>query len=1076
MIGVNLSGAEFGNGNRYGWDYIYPSASDINYYAQRGVQFVRLPVRWERLQPTPGGNLDPAEVGRLKDFLANAQAAGVKVLVDLHNFGGYSGDVIGSTTNPVSNFADFWSKLSGAIKDSPALAGYDLMNEPVGFKDWEGWPTAAQAAINAIRKVDMTHDIYVEGNDYATSINYGMHNPDFPLKDPANKIVYEAHIYFDKWDSGASFGTTAQEGVDPNIGVERLADFAAWLKQNNARGFVGEFAAPDSDPAWNTVLENFVKELNKDGISGTYWGAGPWWGDYPLALTNSDGSESAQMAVMKKYFGGDGVGSVASADVALPVSHDYVAGAAAETFAGDANGGSVSYAASTAAVHVDLTTAVQHGGFAEGDAITGIENVTGSAFNDTLTGDANANVLKGGAGDDVLVGHGGADTLDGGDGHDTASYADSATAVQVDLTAAVQHGGDAEGDTLVSIENVTGSAFNDTLTGDANANVLKGGAGDDVLVGHGGADTLDGGVGRDTANYADSATAVQVDLTAAVQHGGDAEGDMLVSIENVTGSAGNDTLTGDANANVLKGGAGDDVIYGSEGHDTIDGGVGTDTVDYSRMTHGMAVNLGGGFTEQGDTLVSVENANGSDYADWLVVNSNTPSVIHGNGGNDNIRGGGGDDVLYGDAGNDDIQGGDGNDHLYGGAGNDTLSGGAGTNILEGGTGDDVYQVTSATDTVVEKPGEGWDTVVTAFNYTLPDNVEGIVLNGYDAVNATGNALDNWVQGNDAANILHGAAGNDEMRGGGGDDTIYGDSGNDHVLGEDGNDTIYGGDGDDVLGGGAGDDHIYGGAGNDQLGGNSGLNILEGGSGDDVYWVETATDVIIEKPGEGWDTVVTAFNYTLPDNVEGIVLNGHDAVNATGNELDNWVEGNDAANILHGGGGNDEMRGGAGDDTIYGEAGNDHVLGGDGNDWIYGGDGNDVLGGDAGNDHIDGGAGNDDLGGNGGADILTGGDGADNFWYSGLWESTPDAPDHITDFQSGVDKIRLEQIDANTQQNGDQAFSFIGAADFGKVAGQLRYQVTGDSITVQGDVDGDGHADFAIVLDHVHQVKASDFAL
>ena len=796
MIGINLSGAEFGNGSRYGYDYIYPSSSDIKYYAEKGVEFVRLPVRWERLQPTLGGALDQSEVGRLKQFLADAQAAGVKVLVDLHNYGGYWDNKIGGNVVSVDQFASFWSKLASEIKDSPALAGYDLMNEPHGFPDWASWPRAAQAAVDAIRKLDMTHDIYVEGDQYASASNWTAANPLLDIKDPANKLVYEAHVYFDRWGSGTSFGTVAEEGVSLNVGAERIANFVSWLKEHNARGFIGEFAVPNTDPAWLVVLDNFLKELDKQGLSSAYWGGGPWWGDYPLSPRASDGSDRAQMAVLERYFGGDSIpGGESSGTIPPSNATEFVAGTGAEHFNG----------------------------------------------HDTLT---------------------------------TVSYVASSLGVNVDLTRDLQHGGTAEGDRMTGIVNLTGSALADDLRGDGAANILRGGAGDDILAGRGGADTIDGGVGNDTVSYTDSATAVQIDLKTVLQHGGDAEGDTLILIENVVGSAGDDRLTGDDNANVLRGGAG----------------------------------------------------------------------------------------------------------------------------------------------------------------------------------------------------------NDELRGWGGNDTIYGGVGNDHVLGGDGNDFIEGGDGNDELGGDAGNDRIVGGAGNDQLGGNGGVNLLEGGAGDDNYWLEDGVDTVVERAGEGWDIVNTSRSYTLTDNVEEIRFQGNAVTTGIGNDLSNWIHGNGAANIIYGLAGNDELRGWGGNDTIYGGVGNDHVLGGDGNDFIEGGDGNDELGGDAGNDRIVGGAGNDQLGGNGGADTLEGGGGADTFWYDSIWESSTSAPDHITDFQSGTDKIALQNMDANSRLGGDQAYSFLGTADLSRHAGELRYQIVNGSAIVQADLDGDGSAEFSIVLDQVTHVKATDFYL
>jgi len=215
----------------------------------------------------------------------------------------------------------------------------------------------------------------------------------------------------------------------------------------------------------------------------------------------------------------------------------------------------------------------------------------GTAGNDALVDGPGGHTLEGQGGDDRLDGGVGADVLDGGLGVDTVDYANSVDGVTVDLSAGTGAGGDADGDTLISIEQVYGSDHDDTITGDADANELAGGEGDDLLVGRGGADTLKGGAGTDTASYAGSIAGVTVDLAAGSGAGGDAEGDIVEQVENVTGSDYADTLTGDVDDNVLKGGSGDDVLVGGGGADTLDGGEGIDTASYAGATEGVAVDL-----------------------------------------------------------------------------------------------------------------------------------------------------------------------------------------------------------------------------------------------------------------------------------------------------------------------------------------------------------------------------------------------------------------------------------------------------------------------------------------------------
>ena len=191
-------------------------------------------------------------------------------------------------------------------------------------------------------------------------------------------------------------------------------------------------------------------------------------------------------------------------------------------------------------------------------------------------------MLFGGSGNDTLDGGAGADVLIGGDGTDTADYSLSAAGVTVSLLTGLGAGGDAQGDTLGGIENITGSAQADTLTGDGAANTLDGGSGNDTLIGGAGADTLIGGPGTDTASYASSGAEVTVNLQTGSGSGGDAQGDTLSGIENIIGSAFADVLTGDGGANTLVGGA---------GPDALNGGGGTDTADYSSSAAAVNVNL-----------------------------------------------------------------------------------------------------------------------------------------------------------------------------------------------------------------------------------------------------------------------------------------------------------------------------------------------------------------------------------------------------------------------------------------------------------------------------------------------------
>ncbi len=202
-----------------------------------------------------------------------------------------------------------------------------------------------------------------------------------------------------------------------------------------------------------------------------------------------------------------------------------------------------------------------------GDILTGGENVdiiAGGAGDDTLAGGAGDDTIQGGKGDDTLAGGAGGDKIKGGSGNDTVSYAESAEGVVLNFATGTYTGGDAEGDSIWSVENVIGSDQADTITGDSGDNVITGGAGDD---------TIDGGAGEDTIAFDEATGSVTVDLGAGTVTGADGS-DIVANIENVTGSSSADDITGDS---------GDNVIDGRGGADTLEGGGGADTFKLSMM-------------------------------------------------------------------------------------------------------------------------------------------------------------------------------------------------------------------------------------------------------------------------------------------------------------------------------------------------------------------------------------------------------------------------------------------------------------------------------------------------------------
>ena len=318
-IGINTSEAEYSWGS-------FPAAADLAFLKAHTITLIRLPIAWERAQPVLGGPLDPGYTSALKAFIAAAGAQGMQVIVDVHDYGRYNShwaqdvltngvatpgggtdpdDIIGSTTVPISAFADFWRQLAGILKGTTGLAYYDLMNEPHDMGGSDVWPSAAQAAVDAIRGVDAKTTILVEGTQWASARWWPWDNGNLHVNDSASNLLYEAHLYFDSDGSGRYAQSYSDSGAYPNVGVDRLQPFISWLQQNNAKGFVGEFGIPNTDPLWLPVLDNFLTAMQAAGISGTYWNYTfhspndpSWWPvNDPMSIINN-GQANPQMDIL----------------------------------------------------------------------------------------------------------------------------------------------------------------------------------------------------------------------------------------------------------------------------------------------------------------------------------------------------------------------------------------------------------------------------------------------------------------------------------------------------------------------------------------------------------------------------------------------------------------------------------------------------------------------------------------------------------------------------------------------------------------------------------------------------------
>ncbi|MCW1382099.1 calcium-binding protein [Novosphingobium sp. KCTC 2891] len=755
----------------------------------------------------------------------------------------------------------------------------------------------------------------------------------------------------------------------------------------------------------------------------------------------------------------------------------------------------------------------------------------------TITGDDTANLLTGTAADDAIYGLGGADTLaglagddwlDGGSGADAMSggLGDDTYVVDVTGDTTIELAGEGT-DTVraslswvlaANVENLvltgsqaingTGNALDNVLTGNGAVNILNGGAGNDWLDGGAGDDTLIGGAGNDVY-VVDS---VGDKLVEASTEGRDTVRASLSwvladNFENLvlTGTSAIDGI-GNNLGNAITGNDADNVLTGLDGNDTLDGGAGADVMIGNTGDDTFIVdNLGDQVIESADegsdtvrtglsyllganvenlTLTGTDAVDGTGNALANVLTGNTAAnhlvglggadTLDGKGGGDTLEGGAGDDlyvvrglddVVIEDAGNgiDTVQA----DFTYvlganvenltltgsaaiDGTGNalaNVLAGNSAANVLTGGAGDDTYVVDNIGDRTVEAASEGTDTVQSSISWTLADNVETLVLTGLLAIDGTGNALDNRIAGNSGANVIVGGGSADELDGAGGSD-IYvfstmlehvggeirdtGASGTDEVriaaltggtysvaAGESGIERI-------VIGTGTGDVAdasgayainvnagrsanaltIIGNAGVNKLNGTDfadvidgglGADVMSGGRGDDTFHVDNSADRVSERSNGGIDTVIATASFKLGGNIEVLVLEGGDAIDGTGNTIDNRIDGNEAANVIDGGKGNDIVHGHGGDDTLIGNAGNDI---------------------------LDGGAGTDVLVGGLGSDTLTGGQGADTFRFNAVAKVTSGS-DIVADFsRADGDVIEL----ARAQYKGLGALTGALTAD------------------------------------------------
>jgi Ca2+-binding RTX toxin-like protein len=511
------------------------------------------------------------------------------------------------------------------------------------------------------------------------------------------------------------------------------------------------------------------------------------------------------------------------------------------------------------------------------------------------------------------------DSFTGDTTNDTVSYAYATAGVTVSLAVNTAQNTISDGlDTLIGIENLIGSQFNDRLTGNAGANTLFGGAGIDTLIGGGGNDTyivnitaagtledvVTAGAGLDTLQVFGNYAGAGATLTAAA------------AIENIDISATGSALlniTGNANANTLVGNDANNQLNGGTGADTLSGGLGDDTYTVDNI---------------GDVLIE-EADQGTDS-----VNSAISFILAADFENLTLTG----LAAINGAGNS------GANVITGNASINTLDdGGIGaSDTLIGGAGNDIYIVNNSGDSITELAAGGTDLIRSAVSFDLVNaaNTENLTLTGTTDINGAGAAGANVITGNSGNNILTGGAGIDTLIGGGGNDTFVVNITTTGTL----EDTLTAGAGIDTInvagtytgaaatlisaatienydisGTGTALLNVTGNVLSNRLTGNAANNVISdggigglgdtlvGGLGNDTYTVTNSTDTVIELTAEGTDLVNSAVSFNLLTNgvnVENITLTGAAVINATGNDLNNTLTGNTGINTLAGGKGDD----------------------------------------------------------------------------------------------------------------------------------------------------------------------------
>lgn len=304
LTGVNLAGAEFNSKKLPGIifkDYVYPSATELAYIAAQGANVIRLPFRWERIQPKLNGALDPGELKRLQTTISQARLQELCVLLDVHNYAKYYADPITNTASQ-DGFVALWLALAAQLGNSDYVA-LGLMNEPAHMP-LPDWAALAKRTLAALRTAGAENLVVMGGGGwnglhswFAEKDGHSNAKAFAGLKDPLKRTIIEVHQYADTYYSGM-----AQDCYPPDHFDPKFVRIGQWAKDNGLQLFLGEFGMA-ATPACLSTLERFLRLMQGSEWKGwTYWAAGSWWGNYSFALNTNAAAPSPQWAYLKTYF------------------------------------------------------------------------------------------------------------------------------------------------------------------------------------------------------------------------------------------------------------------------------------------------------------------------------------------------------------------------------------------------------------------------------------------------------------------------------------------------------------------------------------------------------------------------------------------------------------------------------------------------------------------------------------------------------------------------------------------------------------------------------------------------------